>query len=483
MSLSHTWILCRLTRSARRAAAAVLQGRSAQPGTLPRAARSGARRGFASRVSRPPSGWAARKATSCVQRLRLELPQGGFVTRHGEALPEVEVTWEQWGDAALPASRTIVIFPSFSHPPHVAHHIDDPSPGWWEPMVGPGKYIDTNKWRVICPAILGSAWGATCPLSVNPNTGTPYRASFPQITPADQAACHAAVLRQLGLERVHAVVGVSLGGMQVLQFASLFPDMAERIVAISCTAKTTPATVAVRHVQRQAILADPDYCDGNYELPRRPTDGMRVARELGLIYYRSREEFDARFDWKPNRCISCLPLQAGQANLTLSLLAALPISLGRVFKWRIGSDITASRPRLRLTQSACLQAFLCSVACCSQFAMDSCYLLLSMCCDLMDIGNDTSTYKDGVLSIAADALLVAVDTDYLTPPEELRAVADLLRANDRPVRYELLSSPFGHDSFLKEFDLIGRPMQEHLEKGLREELEAEAWHTTGSAGP
>ena len=234
-----------------------------------------------------------------ITEVRLPSP---FVTSLGDTLPEVRVRVESHGSPSLPASRTVLVFPSFSHSSHVASNLEDMSPGWWQELVGPAKAIDTRHWRVLCLSVLGSPFSPTQPSAVNPLTGKEYRAAFPQLTPTDLARCHAAVLDELGLTApVHAAVGASLGGMQVLQFASLFPDRLARSVAIACTGRTTPFTVCIRRMQRRAILADPGYHGGNYaDHPKGgPWEGLRQAREIGTLFYRSREEFDGRFKWEP----------------------------------------------------------------------------------------------------------------------------------------------------------------------------------------
>lgn len=194
---------------------------------------------------------------------------------HGGRLREVTVKWEQWGDPTLPGDRTVVVMPSFSHGSHVCSHAEDPSPGWWQGFVGPGCPVDTNHFRVIAASILGSPFGTTGPATPMPETpyeesdlpewtmggarvppasllhrasagggeGQPithYGPRFPVITPADQAACQAALLDHLCIPRVHAIIGGSLGGMQVLQFAAKYPERASRAIAISCTGRTTP---------------------------------------------------------------------------------------------------------------------------------------------------------------------------------------------------------------------------------------------------
>jgi homoserine O-acetyltransferase len=264
----------------------------------------------------------------------------------GEDLHGIRVDAEVHGELSLPPSRTVLILPSFSHSAHVASNRSDPSRGWWEPMVGAGKAVDTRKWRVICLSVLGSHFGPTNPASPRPGAAPArsWRADFPQLTPTDLARCHRLALEALGVldgpggaaaaparEPLHAVVGASLGGMQALQFGSLFPGDVRRLVAVACTGRTTPFTVALRRSQRRAILADPEYRDGDYAdfgSGRGPVEGLRLARELGTILYRSREEFDARFDWSPSsasaakedtaRAVHHFTKTASTANRTLT---------------------------------------------------------------------------------------------------------------------------------------------------------------------
>ena len=125
--------------------------------------------------------------------------EGPFEFDYGGSLPHVDVAWEQWGDPSLPASRTIYILPSFSNSSHVVRSLNDPSPGWWEGMVGPGLYIDTNHFRVVSASNLGGPFGTTSPVSEDPSTGKPYRLNFPQITPSDVARVHHRLMQQVGL--------------------------------------------------------------------------------------------------------------------------------------------------------------------------------------------------------------------------------------------------------------------------------------------
>jgi len=376
-----------------------------------------------------------------------------FETAYGEVLPEVRVTVEQWGDTTLGPDRTVAVFPSFSHGHHVAANASDPSPGWWDGMVGPGRWLDTNRFRVVCSSVLGSPMGSTCPRSVDPRTGRPYRMAFPTVTTADQARVHALAHDAIGLPSVHAVVGASLGGMQALQFATLFPERASRLAAFVSTGQTSPASVALRRVQRQAIMADPAWHGGDYEDrtgpdAAGPVAGLRVAREVGMMVYRSREEFDRRFDWSATGG----PRPGDETFEVESYLSYQGAKFAR------GGAMDANS-----------------------------YLMLSKCMDLHSIANPRlfpgNTFEAAAAGIAADSLLVGVQQDMLTPAAELRKLAKAIRAGGGSARFKELSSEFGHDAFLKEFDAMGPLLRAHLERGIEHELGLEEVHTTGLSQP
>ena len=391
------------------------------------------------------------RATSAVKTALLD---GAVELDYGGSLEGVTVAWEevrprlpalvracwsefgncnrrQWGDATLPPSRTVYIVPSFSNSAHVCRNLGDPSPGWWEGMVGPGQYIDTDRFRVISASNLGGPFGTTSPLSTNPATGQPYRMSFPQITPADQARVHRRLLQHLGLEEVHSMIGSSMGGMIALQFASLFPSFVKRLGVTACTAKTTPGTVARRRVQRRAIVADPDFLDGNYASPSEdgpwPHSGMKVAREIGMICYRSREEFDQRFAWSVGRD------QAIQEGSTLHPLVEAHFDVEKYMEW-MGKKFAKAR------YDPC------------------CYLLQSRSMDLMDLGFESGSYAEGALRIDAERIFACgILQDELIPSRELQSFAELLATRQLPeldggagaVEDEPMDSLYGHDAFFK----------------------------------
>jgi homoserine O-acetyltransferase len=341
----------------------------------------------------------------------------------GGALPELDITYEQWGNLNAPADRTVMVMPALSASSHARSRDDDPTPGWWESMIGPGRAIDTDHFRVVCGSILGAPFGTTSPISNNPRNGRPWGRDFPQITPADQARCHASLLDALGLDKLHAVVGSSLGGMQVLEFAAQFPSRTGRIVAISATGKTTPGTVALRRVGRLAIMNDPDYKEGRYEHGEGPHRGLAVARELGTICYRSRDEFNQRFNWAPE------PEGLYTAQSLLFEVERYLSYQGERFANRFDAN---------------------------------CYLLLSRCMDLMDLGAGFRTYAEGVMRIVCPSYIIGVDRDMLIPPSEQQHLAHLLESHGRTVRLEILASIYGHDAFLKEPEWFAPRLREWL---------------------
>jgi homoserine O-acetyltransferase len=364
------------------------------------------------------------------------------------SISKVTLKVEEYGLHTLGPHRTIVIFPSFSRTSHVARNTSDPAPGWWEEMVGAGKPIDTRHWRIICISVLGSPTSPTNPTSINPETKQQYRTSFPQITPSDLAICHYNVLKELGItSEVHAVIGSSLGGMQALQFASLFPDMTKRLIGIACTGRTTPFTVGIRGMQRKAILSDPSYHKGNYaDHQTGPYTGLAAAREMGTLFYRSRQEFDSRFKWEP----------FGDKHFTSK------------DTWEVESYLNYQGAKFVRTYDA------------------NAYLLLSKCMDLMDLGDGVAgrkTYAEGASRIKASSLLIGVKQDMLIPSQELSKLAETMNQNGGAATFMEMDSEYGHDAFLKEFDWLGPRIRQHLEGGLELELAGERDINTGLNAP
>lgn len=342
----------------------------------------------------------------CVGRVHpkqdLHLEYGGKVVK--EAL---HVEYSSWGD---PKNPTIALFPSMSNsalPMLSPVDMHARGAGWWRNVVGIGpEYgIDISKFHVVVGAVLGAPFGTTSPLSTNPLTGKSFGPDFPRITPSDMANVQAMLLDELDIGKLHAVVGGSMGGMQAIQFACKFPDRYDNLVSIAATAQTSPSTVALRSMQREAVRADPSFQQGRYSTYS-PESGLRIARMIGTVAYRSRFEFDARFTWSPREdgSFEVEDYLNHQANKFIQF---------------IGYDA-------------------------------NCYLLLSEAMDRMNIGSKDMTFDQGASRIPKEkeVMLLSYNTDTLTPPEDLERLAVALGGKGNKVHFEVLNSLLGHDTFL-----------------------------------
>ena len=368
-----------------------------------------------SKIIKPPAftPTEARSATGARRFVRIERP---FQMHRGGALPRLDVAYETWGELNADASNAVLLFTGLSPSAHAASSPEDTSPGWWEEMVGLGRPIDTRHYFVICVNSLGSCFGSTGPASVDPRTGEPYRLSFPVLTVEDIAAAGREVVRHLGISQLHTVIGPSLGGMTALAFCVLFPELSRGLVAISSAARAPAFAIALRSLQREIIRSDPDWQGGNYAPEKPPLRGMRLARKLGMITYRSAEEWDNRF---------------GRER------AAGEHESGDQF----GIDFEVES---YLEHHA--NKFI------GQFD-PNCYLYLSRAMDLFDVAEHSGCIATELAKPGIErALVVGVETDFLFPLHEQEQLAECLEQPGREVEFVGLPSLQGHDSFLVDMD-------------------------------
>jgi len=288
-------------------------------------------------------------------------------------------------------------------------------------LAGPGRPLDTRRYYVICVNSLGSCFGSTGPASANPATGEPYRLDFPVLTLEDIAAAGKALLDHLGITSLYSLVGPSMGGMTSLAFTAMYPDVARSLVLISCGARSLPFATALRSLQREMIRKDPAWQDGQYPPDAPPLTGMRLARKLGMITYRSAQEWKQRF---------------GRER------TAQEHEVGDMF----GPDFSVES---YLEHHA--QKFT------GQFDAN-CYLYLSRASDLFDLTDHGGSIAAALKSTRAERVLViGVETDFLFPIEQQRELAKAFEAVGRRVNLVELSSLMGHDSFLVDMDAF-RPV-------------------------
>ncbi len=361
----------------------------------------------------------------CTYRIaRIATPEQPFVTEHGDILPVVDIAYETWGTLSPTRDNVVLICHALTGSSHVASHAPDDQPGWWEPMVGPGRFIDTDRYFVVCANVLGSCYGSTGPRSIDPRTGRRYNLRFPLITIRDIVRTQALLLDQLGIDRLYAVIGGSLGGMQVLEWAAMYPDRVERIVPIAVGGQFSDQGIAYNEVQRRAIMLDPAWQNGEYEDGEGPQRGLAIARMLGMITYQSDELMTARFQRR-----------------TEARYTAWPEFLGR---YDVEGYLHYQGDKLVRRFDA------------------NCYLYLTRAMDSHDLGRGRGGYPAGLALIRARTLCIGIRSDILFWPSQVRQLAEHLRTFGTDARYWELDSPNGHDAFLKDFDQIGPVIADFL---------------------
>jgi homoserine O-acetyltransferase len=335
--------------------------------------------------------------------------------RRGGELPLVELVYETWGTLAPDRDNVLLITTGLSPSAHARSSAADPTPGWWEEMIGPGQAIDTDRFFVVCVNSLGSPHGSTSPVSVDPRTGAPYRMSFPVLAIEDIATSAREALRALGIQRLRAIVGPSLGGMTALAYAMLYPDEVAALVTISSATRSTPFAIAIRSVQREAIRSDPAWNGGHY-VPPGPVTGLRLARKLGLITYRSAREWRERF---ARERVESRDPKEGAFGIEFEVEAYLEAH-ARKFVGHFDAN---------------------------------CYLYLSRSMDLFDAAEHGGSVEAGLGRIqASKALVIGVETDFLFPIDQQEEIANILGRAGRDVSFVALPSVQGHDSFLVDYD-------------------------------
>jgi homoserine O-acetyltransferase len=213
----------------------------------------------------------------------------------GGILPQFNIAYETWGRLNTDKSNVILLHTGLSASSHAHSTAINPQPGWWEKFIGPGAPIDTNKYFVICTNVVGGCYGSTGPSSIDPANGQQYATRFPILTMEDMVRAQFKLLDGLGIRRLYASVGSSMGGMQSLAAGTLFPERVGKIVSVSGCARSHPYSIAMRHTQRQVLMMDPNWSRGFYYDKIPPHAGMKLAREIATVTYRSGPEWENRF--------------------------------------------------------------------------------------------------------------------------------------------------------------------------------------------
>ncbi|HUS08069.1 MAG TPA: homoserine O-acetyltransferase [Bryobacteraceae bacterium] len=342
--------------------------------------------------------------TKCVRFDSLSLDSGAVIA-------PVDVAYETYGELNASRSNAILVLHAFSGDAHAAGLSQDGGkPGWWENMIGPGKAFDTQKYFVLCTNVLGGCKGTTGPSSINPETGCPYAMSFPSITISDIVRLQKKLAEHLGIERLLAVAGGSMGGMQALEWAVAYPDAVAAVMPIATTARHSAQQIAFNEVGRQAIMSDPDWNDGNYHGRKPPARGLAVARMVGHITYMSddsmREKFGRRFREKGEE---------------------LP-DFSKVFE-------VESYLRYRGSQFV------------ERFDANS-YLYITKAMDYFDVAAGHPSLASAFERTKSRFLVISFSSDWLYPTYQSLEIVSALRGRNRDVAFCELPSNYGHDAFL-----------------------------------
>ena len=361
----------------------------------------------------------------------LELTRGG-------RLEKVRVAYETYGQLNAARDNAVFICHALSGDSHVASHDEDDDPGWWEIAVGPGKPIDTDKYFVICPNILGGCRGTTGPNTVNPATGRPYGPDFPEITIADMVEVQRRLLDYLGVETLLGVIGGSMGGMQVMHWAAAYPQRVRAAVPIATAPRLTSQGLAFDVIGRNAITNDPNFRGGHYYdlqagcvngifVPAFPVGGLAIARMIGHITYLSREAMRAKFGNSRNH-----PRKVDSRFEKDTSVASYLAYQGDKFVERFDANS---------------------------------YIVISRAMDWFDFGEGPDLARS-LAPAQCRWLVISFTSDWLFPADQSRQIVAALLANNKPVSYCNVESPCGHDAFLlpNELNMYGGLIAGFLER-------------------
>jgi len=353
---------------------------------------------------------------------------GDLTTERGDRIPDAVIAYETWGELAPDGGNAVLVLHALTGDSHVVGEAGPghPTAGWWSGMVGPGLPLDTDRWFVVAPNMLGGCQGSTGPASLAPDRRE-WGPRFPYLTIRDQVAAQAAFSNAIGVDRWAAVIGGSMGGMQAQEWAVGLPDRVERVAILAAPPTANADQIALDSVQLEAIRMDPGFAGGDYYDARPgegPHRGLALARRMALLNYRSPNELNERFE------------RSWQSGLS-------PLGGGGVFAVESYLDFHGNKFTRRFDANS--------------------YLRLVGAMDSHDIGRDRDGVAAALSRVGARALVLGIDTDRLYPVAGQRIIARHLPHaidGDEPV---VISSPFGHDAFLIEVEAVGAHLRRLLE--------------------
>jgi len=330
----------------------------------------------------------------------LRSPRQTLRLESGDVLQDVALAYEAWGSLNRDCSNAVLLLHGFSGDSHAAGPAgpDQPSPGWWDGLIGPGKAIDTEQFYVLCPNVLGGCHGSTGPASLAPD-GQPYGSRFPALTIRDLVAAEQSWAEALGIRRWHAVIGGSLGGMRALEWAITAPHLLDRLVVVATTAACSPENRAFHSTQVRAIQLDPGFHGGDYygDPAGGPRRGLALARSIARLTYGCERELGLRFEQGANAAVEEFLQADGEAL-------------------------------------------------CRRFDANS-YIVLTQAMSSHDVGRGRGGIEAALATITARTRVISMASDRLFPLHQQRQLAQHLRGG---VTHTTVDTNFGHDGFLAE---------------------------------
>jgi homoserine O-acetyltransferase len=349
---------------------------------------------------------------------------------NGTVMSGIAAAYETWGQLNADASNAILLCHAWTGDSHASGRAEDGhlAPGWWESAVGPGLAIDTNEWFVVCANVLGGCQGSTGPASAHPDDGQPYGSRFPVITIRDMVRVQARLADHLGVAVWHSVIGGSMGGMQVLEWAVTFPERVRSVVPIATCVQASAQQIAWGSIGRRAIINDPKWRGGDYYEAAPgdgPHEGLSTARMVAQVTFRSDNVFTDRFGRE----------MTGGTSTSKSLDGKFEVE--RYLEYH-GDKLV------------------------SRFDANS-YMTIGKAMDLHDIARGRNTLDSAVARISSPVLTMGIWSDFLYPVYQQLQIRDMVAANGVRAEYVEVDSPHGHDAFLIELDQVGPAIRQFIE--------------------